>query len=136
MEFQELVTAQVVIVAAAAVIFLFPAERFFKPHTRDLGTMTIGGPAMDDNATSEAHRSEPWFRVLLEIDRLYFEEGKLTDAIRVAESTLEIVPKKNWTIFSHLLVFHGRAICKARKPDCPNCPIKNYCPAANAPDLW
>ena len=85
-----------IIAAVVAVIFLFPAERFFKPHTRDLGTMTIGGPAMDDKSTAEAHRNEPWFRVLLEIDRLYFEEGKLTDAIRVAESTLEIVPKKNW----------------------------------------
>jgi hypothetical protein len=94
--FDKLRLIALIIVAAAAVIFLFPAERFFKPHTRDLGTMTIGDPAMDDNSTSEAHRSEPWFRVLLEIDRLYFEEGKLTDAIRVAESTLEIVPKKNW----------------------------------------
>lgn len=49
---------------------------------------------------------------------------------------MEITPKENWTLFSHLLVFHGRNICQARKPDCPNCPIAKYCPAANEPKLW
>jgi endonuclease III len=48
----------------------------------------------------------------------------------------EIVPNDRWTLFSHLLVFHGRAICKARKPDCPVCPIATHCPAANRPDRW
>jgi len=48
----------------------------------------------------------------------------------------EIIPKKNWTLFSHLLVFHGRYICKARKPDCENCPISKYCSAAFDPALW
>ncbi len=94
--FDKLRLITLTLVAAAAVIFLFPAERFFKPHTRDLGAMTIGGPAMEDKAAYEAQRNEPWFRVLLEIDRLYFEEGKLSEAIRIAESALEIVPKKNW----------------------------------------
>ena len=49
---------------------------------------------------------------------------------------MEIVPKENWTFFSHLLIFHGRNICKARKSDCPNCPIAKYCPAADNPKLW
>ncbi len=49
---------------------------------------------------------------------------------------MEIVPKENWTLFSHLLIFHGRNICQARKPDCPNCPIAKNCPAANNPKLW
>jgi len=47
-----------------------------------------------------------------------------------------IVPKKNWTMFSHLLVFHGRNICKAIKPQCRICPIATHCPAAFKTELW
>ena len=49
---------------------------------------------------------------------------------------MEIVPKENWTLFSHLLVFHGRNICQARKPKCDICPIAKNCPVANNPKLW
>jgi endonuclease III len=34
------------------------------------------------------------------------------------------------------LIHHGRSICKARKPDCANCPLAKHCPAANRQDLW
>jgi endonuclease-3 len=54
-----------------------------------------------------------------------------TDAVKLEYDLAEIVPKRNWTLFSHLLIFHGRNICKARKPDCGNCPISKHCPAAN-----
>ncbi len=59
-----------------------------------------------------------------------------SDAVKLEFDLAEIVPKKNWTMFSHLLIFHGRNICKARRPDCENCPISKYCPAANNPSLW
>jgi len=48
----------------------------------------------------------------------------------------ELVPQKQRLLFSDLLMSHGRAVCNARKPDCPNCPIAKYCPSANKPDLW
>ncbi len=61
------------------------------------------------------------------------------DPVKLEFDLMGIVPQhKNggWTMFSHLLIFHGRNICKARKPDCANCPINKICPSANKPDLW
>ncbi len=85
-----------VIIAAVLVAFLFPIDRFFKPKTEDLGTMTIGEPISEDNKALFTEFNKPWLKVLLEMDRLYFREGKLTEAIQVAESNLERVPEKNW----------------------------------------
>jgi endonuclease-3 len=59
-----------------------------------------------------------------------------SDPVKLEFDLAEIVPKKIWTAFSHALIFHGRSICKARKPDCGNCPISKYCPAADNPALW
>lgn len=58
------------------------------------------------------------------------------DAVKLEFDLNEIVPKKDWTMFSHLLIFHGRNVCKARKPGCGSCSISEYCPSANRPDLW
>jgi len=84
------------VIAAALVALLFPVDRFFKPKTRDLGTMTIGEPISEDNQALFGEFNKPWLKVLLEMDRLYFREGKLTEAIQVAESNLQQVPEKNW----------------------------------------
>jgi len=62
-----------------------------------------------------------------------------SDPVKLEFDLMEIVPKKRlggWTMFSHLIIWHGRNICKARKPDCENCPIAKHCPSANNPDLW
>ena len=59
-----------------------------------------------------------------------------SDAVKLEFDLAEIVPRRSWTLFSHLLIFHGRTICRARKPNCGNCPISKHCPAANNPALW
>jgi endonuclease-3 len=59
-----------------------------------------------------------------------------SDPVKLEFDLAEIVPRRNWLLFSDLLIFHGRNICKARKPDCVNCPIYKYCPAADKPTLW
>lgn len=61
------------------------------------------------------------------------------DPVKLEQDLMEIVPRNKyggWTQFSHCIVFHGRAVCKARKPDCSRCPISPYCPSANDPDRW
>jgi endonuclease-3 len=59
-----------------------------------------------------------------------------SNPVKLEFDLAEIIPKRSWYAFSNRLIWHGRNICKARKPDCQNCPIAKYCPAANNPDLW
>lgn len=50
-------------------------------------------------------------------------------AVKIEADLLEMVPKKEWIDFSHRLILHGRAVCKARKPDCEACPLAKQCPS-------
>ncbi len=52
------------------------------------------------------------------------------DPEKIEKDLLEVVPERDRTVFSHLLIFHGRRICKARKPDCPNCVLNDICPSS------
>ena len=52
------------------------------------------------------------------------------DPVKIEQDLMGSVPEKDWTIFSHLLILHGRRTCKARKPDCPNCILNEICPSA------
>ena len=49
------------------------------------------------------------------------------DPVKLEFALMELVPKKNWVMFSHLLIFHGRRVCVARKPDCDNCSVRLHC---------
>lgn len=48
---------------------------------------------------------------------------------KIEADLIKMVPKKDWTLFSHWLIFHGRRRCHARKPDCPQCEIQHLCPS-------
>ncbi len=49
---------------------------------------------------------------------------------KIERDLIEIVPKKDWVIFSHLLIAHGRKICKARNPLCAECMVEKLCPSS------
>ncbi len=49
---------------------------------------------------------------------------------KIEEDLMKIVPRKDWGLFSHLLILHGRKICKARRPLCKECKINKLCPSA------
>ena len=53
------------------------------------------------------------------------------DPVKIEQELMRLVPEGDWTIFSHLLILHGRRTCKARKPDCPNCILNDICPSAD-----
>jgi endonuclease III len=53
-----------------------------------------------------------------------------SDPEKIEQDLLELVPEGERALFSHLLIFHGRRVCKARKPDCPNCVLNDICPSA------
>ncbi len=50
------------------------------------------------------------------------------DPVKAEFELMELFPRKEWTSLSHLLIAHGRAVCDARKPRCPECPVLDLCP--------
>lgn len=55
---------------------------------------------------------------------------KKKNAVKIEEKLMKIVPKKYWGEISHLLIFHGRRICVARKPKCKECTLNKICPSS------
>ena len=52
------------------------------------------------------------------------------DAVKVEQDLMRIIPHEEWLNISHMLIFHGRAICDARKPLCEQCTLVQLCPSA------
>lgn len=53
-----------------------------------------------------------------------------TDPVKVEQVLMNLFPKKDWTLVSHLLIFHGRRVCVARAPRCKECVVADVCPSA------
>ena len=56
--------------------------------------------------------------------------AKQTDPVKIEQELIEIVPRDDWTWFSHTLIQHGRRICVARRPKCPECVLNRICPSS------
>ena len=55
------------------------------------------------------------------------------DPVKIEQDLMKLVPQKEWTVFSHRLIAHGRTICVARKPKCSQCLLNDVCPSAEEP---
>lgn len=55
-----------------------------------------------------------------------------TDPVKIERDLMAIVPQKDWLDLSHLFIYHGRAICQARKPFCERCQLLDICPTGAA----
>lgn len=60
--------------------------------------------------------------------RLGFSNAKPPE--KIEEDLMELVPKKDWVIFPHLMIAHGRNTCQARKPKCDECVVEKLCPSS------
>jgi endonuclease-3 len=50
-----------------------------------------------------------------------------SDPVKIEFDLMSLIPKNNWIDFSHQLIWHGRRVCTARKPKCPDCPLLRLC---------
>jgi endonuclease-3 len=55
---------------------------------------------------------------------------KHQDPVKIEKDLMKIVPEKDWIWYSHAIITHGRKICKAPTPLCPECPVEKLCPSA------
>lgn len=55
---------------------------------------------------------------------------KATDPVKVEAALMAVFPRQDWTLLSHLLIWHGRRICDARSPRCGSCTLRPICPSA------
>lgn len=53
-----------------------------------------------------------------------------TDPLKIELDLMPLVPRDQWALVSHLLIFHGRQVCVARRPRCPECVLADLCPSA------
>ena len=64
---------------------------------------------------------------------LEFVQGR--DAVKIEKELMKFVDKIDWTLFAHLIIDHGRAICVANRPKCSRCIISRYCPSSTEKNI-
>ena len=63
-------------------------------------------------------------------NRLGFVEAT-RDPVFIERAMAELLPRDRWTLWGHLMISHGRAVCSARSPACDRCPVAHLCPSAH-----
>jgi endonuclease III len=53
-----------------------------------------------------------------------------TDPVKIERTLMALFPRPSWALLSHLLIWHGRRVCDAKRPRCPDCVLRRICPSA------
>ena len=59
---------------------------------------------------------------------------KESDPVKIEQDLMKLIPRDDWTLISHLLIWHGRRVCIARRPRCEACVLNKICPSARPTD--
>jgi endonuclease-3 len=88
------------------------------------------------NADPAAFAADPDAGIAVDthVDRLSHRLGLATakDTQKTELELMEVIPRDEWSRFTYLIIEHGRAVCDAKKPDCPGCMLNDICPSAFA----
>lgn len=57
-----------------------------------------------------------------------------TDPVKIEQALVQLFPRPSWTMLAHVVIWHGRRVCVARKPRCAECVLSDLCPSAVLPD--
>ncbi len=71
------------------------------------------------------------------VHRMMLIDASITDPVAIEHAIASVIEKREWTMFSHRIIFHGRRVCHARKPACGACPVAFDCPSfGTGPVEW
>jgi endonuclease-3 len=123
------VKAKTIIGASAALVERFQGE--VPPRIEDLVTLP-GVGRKTANVVLGVAFGLPGFAVDTHVKRLTRRLGltKSTDPVKIEADVTKLLPPEEWTGFSLRLILHGRRICVARAPRCPECVLNDFCPSS------
>jgi len=123
------VKAKTIIGASAALVERFHGE--VPPRMEDLVTLP-GVGRKTANVVLGVAFGIPGFAVDTHVKRLTRRLGltKSTDPVKIEREVTRMLPPEEWTGFSLRLILHGRRICVARAPRCPDCVLNDFCPSS------
>jgi len=122
--------AKAVIAASQAIVEKHGGE---VPRTMDELTALPGvGRKTANVVLSNAFKTPVGIVVDTHVTRVSGRLGltKSSDAVEIEQDLMKLLPPKEWTAFSHRMIYHGREICVARKPKCAVCKLNDVCPSA------
>lgn len=105
------------------------------PNTLEELTKLPGVGRKTANVVLGVVHNIPGWTVDTHVQRLSQRLGftKNTDPYKIEMDLQELFPKQDWTKYSITIIWHGRRLCFARKPDCIHCPLNRSCPSSEAP---